>query len=230
MSLSKKTREYKSSIVGELHEYNILLETKEIFLHGYIGDTEDDPGIDYRSASNFIKNIKILESMDDKPIIVHQYSVGGSWECGMMMFDIINNSNLFIIFILHGVAASMGSIIPQAADLRVIMPNCCFMVHSGYTGINSELTMKQSRSWIEWERHITDSTFNIYAEKCQNGLFFTEKQSTISDVKKYIKKQLDEREDWFLGSCEAVNLGFADGIYGQSGFEDINIIRKLCEK
>jgi len=227
MSLSKRTREYKSSVVGELHEHNILLETKEIFLYG---DTEDDPEIGYRSTISFLKNIRILESIDDKPIIVHQYNIGGNWECGMMMFDIINNSNLFIKFILHGAAASMGTIVPQAADIRVIMPNCYFMVHSGYTGLNSALTMKQSRSWTEWEKYTTDNMFNIYAEKCQNGQFFIEKQSTVSDVKKYIKKQLDEKEDWFLNSMDAVNFGFVDGIYGQSEYEDINTIRKLCEK
>ena len=40
-----------------LHHNNIDVKNREIFLHSYI-DSEEESGVDYRSAVNFEKNIR----------------------------------------------------------------------------------------------------------------------------------------------------------------------------
>lgn len=224
--ISKKTRNQKSYIIEELHNYNILLDTREIFLHGYIDEAED-PGTDYRIAANFIKNIRLLENNGSGPIIVHQSNIGGDWSYGMMMYDMIKNADSVIIFILHGIAASMGSIIPQAADARIIMPNCLFMIHQGYTSIHPDLTIKQSSQWKRWEDEICGITLDVYVERCKDGTFFKKGDICEKEVEKYIKDKLNEKEDWILSAKDAVGFGFADGIFGQSGFDDLQTIKEL---
>ena len=44
MSLKNRDRVSKGYIVDEMHRFNILLESREIFLHGYVDNVEEDPG------------------------------------------------------------------------------------------------------------------------------------------------------------------------------------------
>ena len=86
------------SIVSQAHEYDIITSRREIFLHSYF-DGEEESGVDYRVANRFLKNIKILESISDEPIVIHQQSVGGDWEAGMFIYDSLVASPWPIIFI-----------------------------------------------------------------------------------------------------------------------------------
>jgi len=224
MSLSNRNRVSKGYIVNEMHEFNILLESREIFIHGYIDNTDDDPGVEYRMSNNFIKNISLLTQLNSTdPIIIHQHSVGGLWSEGMMIYDAIQTCTAPVVMILHGSAISMGSIIPHAADLRVCMPNCWWMVHDGYTEI-SGCTMKQARSWNEWEQSLSKQMFEIYTSVClEHGKFF--KGKSEAQVRSYLKRQLDKKEDWWFTAEESVNLGFADAIWGAEGYESLDKIR-----
>ncbi|HAI38786.1 MAG TPA: hypothetical protein DCM40_12010, partial [Maribacter sp.] len=106
-------------------------ETREIFLQRI--DSEDSE-IDSRVAGNFLKNLRILENSSKSPIILHMFSIGGNWYDGMVIYDAIKYSACKFIVISYGIAASMGSIIPQAAfpsGKRITMPNCDWMIHEG---------------------------------------------------------------------------------------------------
>ena len=98
-TLSDKTA---ASIVSEAHEYDVITTKREIFLHSYY-DGEDDAGIEYRVANRFLKNLKILESLSNEPIIIHQHTVGGEWECGMVIYDSLVATPCPLIFICHSV-------------------------------------------------------------------------------------------------------------------------------
>jgi ATP-dependent protease ClpP protease subunit len=192
MSLKNRDRVSKGYIVDEMQRYNILLETREIFLHSYISDEEEEPGVEYRMANNFIKNIKLIEHLDSaQPIIVHQHSVGGGWCEGMMMYDCIKTCPAPVIIITHGIAASMGSIIPQAADLVIAMPSCWWMVHDGYTDIDGNLTYKQSVSWAGWEKVTRVQMLDIYVDSCKTATSF--KGKTDQQVRNFLIKQMDRR-------------------------------------
>lgn len=222
MSLKNRDRTSKSNIVDEIHRWNILLDTREIYIHGHIDNEETDPGVDWKMSNNFIKNLHLLERMDaTKPIIIHMHSVGGEWCEGMMMYDAILNCTAPTVAITHGIAASMGSIVPLSANLVVSMPSCWWMIHDGYTDI-AEQTYKQSLSWAEWEKETRKEMIAVYLNCCKAAKFF--KGKTDQQIKNFIIKQLDKKEDWWLSSQKASEYGFVDGIYGQKGFTSIEEI------
>jgi len=226
MSLKNRDRVSKGYIVDEMHRYNILLEAREVFLHGCIeGSEEGDPGVDYRMATNFVKNMALLDRIDDKmPIVVHQHSVGGGWTEGMMIFDAISTCTCSVIMVTHGIAASMGSIIPQAADLRISMPNCWWLIHDGTTDINSDFTVRMAKSWAGWEEITTKQMMSIYAEVCSHGEVYKDKSE--SQIKLLIRKQLEKKEDWWLSSEDSVRHGFSDAVWGSDGYESLEIIKQ----
>jgi hypothetical protein len=63
------TNNYQSSIDAELqnlHNHNIDTKNREIFLHSYLVDSETDPGVDYKSAVVFEKNLRYLNSISSE--------------------------------------------------------------------------------------------------------------------------------------------------------------------
>jgi len=207
----------------DVHSHSILLDSREIFLHSQEGNTDNDPGVDYKMSNCFLKNIRVLESIDSKkPIIIHQHSIGGYWTEAMMIYDIIDSSKCPIAIVTHGVAASMGSIIPQAADLVITMPNCWWLIHDGTTGINENFTIKMAKSWFSWEDRTSKQMLDIYTSSLKHSSKF--KGKSESYIKSYIKRQLEKKEDWWLSGQEAVEYRFADAVFGSEGFESIEKI------
>lgn len=221
-----RTLDEKHSIIQAAHDFCVMLGTREIFLHG--GPDED--GV---LGDKFLKNMRILESHSKtKPIIIHQYSVGGDWCCGMTIFDAIASCPCPILFVCHGLAASMGSIIPMAcvshwSAYRVNMPNCSWLIHDGTTDISTGLTIKQSQSWGQWELETRKQMMDFYTAACVNGSHFKDK--TEKQVRASIKRHLDSKEDWWLSAREAVEFGFADAVLGDEGFENIPHIIKTWD-
>lgn len=167
--------------------------------------------------------------MNSAPIIIHQHTIGGLWSAGMIIFDAIKACKSTVICVLHGEASSMGTIIPQAADVRIIMPNCSFMVHAGTTWLGASLTIKQAKSLMNWENKTEETMMEIYSESCKDGPFFKQSQNSKDEIKAYIKGKLDEKEDWFLSAEETVYFGFVDGILGNDKYEDLDIIKGYYE-
>ena len=217
-----------ASIVSEAHEYDVITAKREIFLHSYY-DGEDDAGIEYRVANRFLKNLKILESLSNEPIIIHQHSVGGEWECGMVIYDSLVATSCPLVFICHGVAASMGSIIPQAVyrkGIRLTMPSCCWLVHEGYEETSG--TVKQFNSYHEFSKTTMVQLYNIYCDRCLgSGDFFSEMSE--KQCKSYLKRKLKSKEDWWFTAEEAVSYGFADGIFGMGKYGTMDNIKSLLK-
>jgi ATP-dependent Clp protease protease subunit len=228
-NLSRLSRDQKASIVFETHTFNINIDTREIFIHGHIDDNQEDMAVDYRMANYFLKNIRLLEGLSrDKLIVIHQHSLGGDWDAGMIMYDAMKLCQAPVLFIMWGMAASMGSIIPQAADKRVIAPSCWFMVHEGSTDLNPYMTRKMARSYAKIEERQDEEMMNIYTSVCHTGNAF--KNSSPKEIEKFIAAKMDSKEDWWLDAEEAVEYGFADGILGSEGFETPIDIRNNWEE
>ena len=221
--ITKKGRNQKHDIIEEIHSYNLCIDTREIYLHGEPGNESEDSGVEFRMANRFLKNIRFLEAAGDDPIIVHQHSIGGDWSEGMMIYDIITHCQCHIIFAMHGLACSMGSIIPQAADTRIIMPNCLFMIHDGSTSLDG--THKQVQSAAQLEEKMRDQMLDIYASVCVNGHYFQKEQATAKKVREYLISRMNEKEDWWLNAREAVAFGFADAVLGDESYDTIENIR-----
>ncbi len=206
----KRTSETNNQI-EEIHENCIDISGRQIYLHDSVKEDAED-GIDFRVASRFMKNLSILEKSPGD-IIIHLYSAGGQFDAGVLIYDVISASCCPVTIVCHGAVMSISTVILQAADHRLAMPNCSFMFHEGSEGIDG--THKQSKSWAEACKKQRDWMISLYAEKCQNGEFF--KGKSVGKIKQYISSCFDRKEDWYLNSEEALTYGFIDRVVEPHG-------------
>ena len=63
-----------------IHTYSLDTKNREIFLHSYMSDSDEESGVDYRSAVMFEKNMRYLNLLSNDPILIHMHLPGGDWE------------------------------------------------------------------------------------------------------------------------------------------------------
>jgi ATP-dependent protease ClpP protease subunit len=195
--------------ISDVHQYGLDVKNREIYLHGYICNTDEDPGVEYRMTTNLYKNIRILDSISRDPIIIHMHSIGGNWSDGMAIYDAILLCKSYVTIIAYGQAESMSSIILQAADRRVLTPNAHFMLHYGsFSCASDHLT---AHNYAKVDKKNTETMIDIYSQKCMLGKYFKESYTDLNQekVKNFIKRKLKDG-DWYLEANEAVYYGFAD--------------------
>lgn len=213
----------RSELLHDLHEYGLNVDMREIYLHSYDGNVDEEPGVEYRMSTKFVKNLDLLNSISSNAIItVKMHVTGGYWEDGMAIFDAIVASPSKVVIIAYAHATSMSSIILQAADVRVLMPNTHVMVHEGSDGLYG--SVRTVISWAEWAKRIYKDMIDIYAERAQYGEYFHGR--SVKVVAKFFHNKFGQKGDWVMDAVEAVNYGLADGVYGQKGFESIAAVRK----
>lgn len=198
--------------ISEIHSYGIDIKNREIYLHSYRDAGEEDPGVDHRMASMFTKNLRYLDLISNDPLLIHMQSIGGRWNDGMAIFDAIKACKSPITMLTYSQAESMSSVILQAADRRIMMPNSYFMAHFGSTGMSGNTLDVHNYTAFEKD-YIVNIMMKIYAERAHdNGKFFLDKAYSLSKTKAYIRRKMKEG-DWYLTAEEAVLYGFADSVY-----------------
>tara|TARA_R100000008_G_scaffold86874_1_gene82270 strand:- start:1436 stop:2089 length:654 start_codon:yes stop_codon:yes gene_type:complete len=195
--------------ISDIHSHGLDVKNREIYLHSYIANSEEDPGVDYKMAANFYKNIRLLDTISKDPILIHMHSIGGNWNDGIAIFDAIQICSSHVTIIAYGQAESMSSIVLQAADQRVMMPNSYFMCHFGSSGYSGNYLDVQKGA--AFEKRMTDTMLDIYTDAAIEGKYFKEQytEPTLDKVKNYLKRKLKDG-DWYLDANEAVFYGFAD--------------------
>lgn len=213
-----------SNIIEDVNSYGIDCRHREIYLHPHISNETEDPGVDYRMASSFYKNIRLLDSMKEEPILIHMHSVGGNWSDGMAIYDAIRIAKSFVTILVYGQAESMSSIILQAADRRVMMPNAHFMCHYGSSGGDGNYLDVQK--YALFEKTIVEAMFNIYAENVINGQYMKDHHTvpTEEKVKSFLRRKLKDG-DWYINAEEAVYYGFADDVINSEKFPTIDSLK-----
>jgi ATP-dependent protease ClpP protease subunit len=213
-----------SGNVETVSDYGLDCKNREIYLHSYVGNTDEDPGVEYRMAVAFYKNIRLLDTISQEPIIVHMHSIGGCWNDGMAIFDAISMARSVVTVLVYGQAESMSSIILQAADRRVMMPNAYFMCHYGKSGYDGNYLDVQKAAMFE--KRDLEVMLDIYTENVINGEYMKEHYSDPSEekVKNFLKRKLKDG-DWYLSAEEAVYYGFADGILKTQKFPTIDSLK-----
>ncbi|MDB4490275.1 ATP-dependent Clp protease proteolytic subunit [bacterium] len=201
----------KSYRTSEIHDYGIDIEQRVLFLQNK-EDSGENSGVDHRMAQQFLRNIKILESHSEEPIVIYMQSIGGCWYSGMGIYDAIKNSTCKTVLVAYNQIESMSSIILQAADKRVVMPNCWFMCHYGSSFISGDYL--SSQNWAKVDKVNCDTMVEIYAAKCIKGQYFKDREYSLSQVKSYLKRKMKDG-DWYLNPSEAVSYGFADNVFSK---------------
>lgn len=212
--LDKIVTAKSDDLIFHMQEYDIDLKSNHIYLmgidRGYDVSGYEEPGVDYIMSKRFIKNINLLMRVNSSvPIVIHMKTCGGDYNEGMAMYDMIKSCPSHVTILNYTHARSMSSIIFQAAEKRVMMPNSHFMFHDGTYSI--EGTVKQVNSSVDFDRKNTQVMLNIYADRMNEKGEFAGKG--IQKIKKWLKEQMDKKEDVFLTAEQTVHYGLADEIF-----------------
>lgn len=212
--------------LSSLHSYNIDTKNREVFLHSYISESDTDPGTDYRSAIIFEKNLRYLNLLSNDPILIHMHMCGGDWEDCMAIYDSIKSSRSKTIMLAYGKVQSASSIVFQAPNHRVLMPNVNVLIHYGSISLESEHS-KAAASSVQWNEKECDKMIDIFVDRCMQSNMAKEKNWKRMMAKKHIQSQLANKCDWILTASEALYYGFADGILGDKKYQTIDQLKKL---
>jgi hypothetical protein len=214
--------------ISYLHDHNIDIANREIYLHSYLGESDEEGGVDYRSSVKFEKNLRYLNLLSLEPILVHMHLPGGDWQDCLGMYDAIKMSKAKVIILAYAKAESSSSVLLQAADLRILMPNTNVMIHYGSFSVDAEHS-KAAAAGIQWNERECDKMIDVFTDRCMNSSICKEKNWKRMMAKKHIVSQLANKCDWILTSEEALYYGFADGILGSKKFPNIDYL-KTCIK
>lgn len=196
--------------LDDVHGKCLDLERRRIYLHGDSMVKDDEPGVDYRMMNTFIKNMDLVSAAPGDITIV-MGTVGGEWNYGMGIYDAIKNCPHKVTIVGYAWARSMSSIILQAADRRILMPHCDFMVHYGTSAYEGHYLC--AKSGMRFEERTEATMLRIYAERCQWGPYFKyQTNQSVSEIMEFIAKQMKEHGDWWMRAEEAVMYGFADEV------------------
>jgi len=212
-----------------IHDYNIDIENREIYLHSYFSDDDNnEPGVDYRSAVTFEKNLRYLNLLSLEPILVHMHLPGGDWQDCLGIYDNIKNSKSPVCIVAYAKVESSSTVLLQAADLRILSANTNFLVHYGSISVDNE--HKAALSMVQWSEKESEKMIEIFTERCIDSKIYKDKNWKKMMAKKHIITQLATKRDWILTSEEAVDYGFADGILGSKKYPNIDYIKNLMKK
>ncbi len=168
-----------------------------------VGVEHGESGTDGMMAERMIKNLTILEGMNSEPITILMNNIGGDEYHGFAIYDAIRACKSPVTIVAMGHAMSMGSIILQAADERVMAPTASQMIHYGTWGIHDHA--KTTQQWAKEGQRI---------DKWMEQMYLTKIREKHPDFKlKALEKMLNF--DTFLTAQESIDLGLADKILGE---------------
>lgn len=214
--------------LNNIHDYNIDIENRELYLHSYLSNDNEEAGVDYRSAIIFEKNIRYLNTLSLDPILVHMHLPGGDWQDCLGIYDNIKNSKSKVAIVAYAKVESSSSVLLQAADLRILSQNTNFLIHYGSLSIDNE--HKAALSTVQWSEKESEKMIDIFADRCMNSGICKQKNWKRMMARKHIITQLATKRDWILSADDAVYYGFADGVLGSKRFPNIDYIKNIIKK
>jgi ATP-dependent Clp endopeptidase proteolytic subunit ClpP len=193
--------------VDKLYDYDLHIPSRTL----YMGSVSTDPdngesGVDAIMAERLIKGLHILDRAapaGDQPITIMMNNPGGDEYDGFAIFDAIRACKNHVTIIVYGKAMSMGGIILQAADKRIMSPTSRFMMHYGTFGIQANA--QDVYKWVDDNKKLDTLMEDIFIEKM------------LEKDPKFSRKKLQEmlKADFIVDAKEAVELGLADEVLGE---------------
>jgi len=83
-----KQNKFTSNDYQMFHETNLYLPTRTIY---FGGQCFDEDVVTSQTVAQLIKNLHILEHREIAPISILLNTIGGSWESGIAVYDVIKN-------------------------------------------------------------------------------------------------------------------------------------------
>jgi ATP-dependent Clp protease protease subunit len=187
--------------VDKFHDYSIYVPKRTIYMGSEeVSIEHGESGTDGSMAERTIKNLTILEALSSDPITIIMNNIGGDEYHGLAIFDAIKACKSHVKIIVMGHAMSMGSIILQAADERVMAARSSQMIHYGQWSFNGHA--KTGQKWAkEFDR----------LDNWMEQLYLTRIQEKNPDFTlKKLKSMLNH--DTFLSAQQSISLGLSDSI------------------
>jgi len=165
-----------------------LLETRTIILSGQVNK---------ELAEKVVRQLLLLESMNDNPIKVMIDSPGGDVDAGYAIFDMARFVKPQVWMIGMGLVASAGALILLAApkERRVALPNSHYLIHQPLSGLRGVAT--------EIEIHARE------LEKTRDKLNRLIADETGQKLERVVK---DTDRDYWMNAEEAVAYGLVSRI------------------
>lgn len=178
--------------ISPFHENGLYLPTRTIWI---------GPETSKEHAEQTIKNLHILDTSGDTIITSFIDNEGGCVQSGFAIYDAIYDCRNYVRGVVRGEASSMGSIILQSCDDRLISQNSTIMIHDG-TVEYDKTSFESVEAWQKWLSNINEFCYNLYLEKIKVKHPKFRKQ----DLKRYMK------HDMIFRGQDAVDFGLADRI------------------
>lgn len=186
---------------AHFHDHGVHLPTRTMWIDGELNSASEFE-LTSVSVRRDIKNLHILDTMGTGNINVIMNCNGGDTILGMAVYDAIKECKNHVIVTVRGKAYSMGSIILQAADERVMASSSVMMIHSGetaYTGAGKAVDNER-----KLDKAIDAAQELIYLARI--------KQKKPRFTREQLQKLLEH--DTYLTAQEAVDIGLADRVLG----------------
>lgn len=195
------SRKFSKDDIDRLHDYGIHIPTRTLYMGSEFSEPDgSESGTESKMAEKLIKNLHILDAQSSDEITIIMNNLGGSVIHGMAIFDAIKKCRSHVTIRVYGHVMSMGSIILQAADKRILSPHSIMMVHHGWENVEGHV--KSVRNWTDFGKKYDMILNKIYLDRIREK----NKDFTI----KKLDKMLDF--DTILLPSEAVQLGLADEV------------------
>jgi ATP-dependent protease ClpP protease subunit len=194
---------YIKEDIDRWFDYSYLPSQRMIHVGSHTPEVDSgngESGTDCQMSEFFIKAITHLNRISSKSIFVHMNNLGGDWFHGLSIYDAIRASPAHIYGILWGHAMSMGSLIAQACDSRIVAPNCTFMIHDGFEDLSG--TCKSVEEWAKYAKKWRQGMYKIYLSRMKAA----KPHITIKKIEELCS------HDTIFTADEAVKQGLADWV------------------
>ncbi len=164
----------------------------EIKIYGYIG-VDDESALDYVKFESKLRS----DLMVHDKVTLRFHCFGGSVYEGLAIYDLIKSFGDKITGYVDGIAASIGSVMFQACNKRIMSPNARLMIHKPTVSTSGE--SHELRDVAAHMDALEQSIINIF--KMRTG-----------QEEKVVKKWLQKNYDTWLSAEECLKLGLCDEV------------------
>lgn len=185
-------------------DYSVYAPKRLVYIGDGVGTGAEILEVDATMNELAIKALTFLDSWSTEPITIYLNTLGGDWYHGMGIYDLICSLLSYVTIIVIGHACSMGSIILQAADDRVMSHHSVMMIHDGSEYLSSDA--KSVEAWAATIKPVRHQMYSIYLEQIRR----TRSHYTLKQVEK-----LCEHDKIFTAS-QAIEIGLADRVLEKS--------------
>jgi ATP-dependent Clp protease protease subunit len=164
--------------------------------------------VDTNTAENAMNVLSRWSRLDDKPITLRFSSPGGNVIAGFALYDFIvdnlrGQKHIHITTIGLGYAASMGAVLLQAGDRRLLGKNALLLIHEIASGTIGKLSEMEDE--VAFAKKLNERLIMIFADRAKAS-------AAVKPMSAAQIRQHSKRKDFWVNAEEALKYGFIDEI------------------